>query len=197
MPAFTPRGYPYSIPTDPAKVAGAIQALAEAIDPDVQARADSVGPRATFRMSSTTIITFPSTIPLTLDLNMPFDVLDASVGDAVAVPNGPTARITPRLPGFWWFQGSITFPLGGAANRDLYGVSLRKNGTTVLGRGSSHISIPATDGSKNITCTAGAFFNGTTDYLELIGSSRVTLAAVGSGMNVRRRYLLATRMTEL
>lgn len=196
MPAFTPRGYPYSLPGDPADVPGAIQDLAEAIDPDVQARADSIGPRAVFRLSSTTIAIFPLPVPGTLTYPMPFDVIDTQVGAPLAPFNGATARITPRLPGFWWFQGSITFPFAGSANRDLFGVTLRQNGNVTLGRQSSHISIPAADGSKNLTCTAGTYFNGTTDYIEVLGSSRVTLPAVGSSMNVRRRYLLGVRMTE-
>lgn len=195
MPAFTPRGYPYSLPADPADVPEAIQDLAEAIDPDVQARADSVGSRAVFRLSSTTIVQFPSIFSTTMNIPLPFDIIDAQVGSPLAQFNGPTYRITPRLPGFWWLQGSITYPRAGAS-KDLYGVTLRQNGNVTLGRQSSHISIPTTDGSKNLTCTAGAFFNGTTDYVEIVGSVRNDVPAPVSPMNVRRRYLLGVRMTE-
>lgn len=196
MPAFTPRGYPYSLPADPANVPQAIEDLAEAIDPDVQARADSVGPRAVFRLSSTTIVSFSSTNPFTITQSMPFDVLDAQVGSPIATPNGPTTRITPLLPGFWWFQGSITFPLNSSAPRDVYGVTLRQNGNVTLSRGASHISIPLPEGAKNLTCTAGTYFNGTTDYIEVLGTSGVTTPTPGSPLNVRRRYLLGVRMTE-
>lgn len=195
MPATTPRGYPYSLPGDPADVPQAIQDLAEAIDPDVQARADSVGPREVFRLSSTTIVPFSSTNPFTVTNPMPFDVVDANVGGAIAAFSTPTTRIVPRLPGFWWFQGSITFPRASAANRDLYGVTVRQNSSVTLARSGTHIRPPAADGSNNLTCTGGTYFNGTTDYVEVLGSSRVILAAVGSPMNIRRRYLLGMRMT--
>jgi hypothetical protein len=195
MPATTPRGYPYSLPADPADVPQAIEDLAEAIDPDVQARADSVSPREVFRLSSTTIVSFSSTFLFTSNQVMPFDVVDANVGGGIAAFSTPTTRIVPRLPGFWWFQGSITFPRASASNRDLYGVTLRQNGTVTLGRAATHIRPPAGDGSNNITCTAGTYFNGTTDYLELLGSSRNIAFTTGSPMNVRRRYLLAMRMT--
>lgn len=195
MPALTPRGYPYSLPADPTDIPEAIQDLAEAIDLDVEARADSVGPREVFRLSSTTVVPFSSTNIFTSNQVMPFDVIDTNVGGGIATFSGPTTRITPRLPGFWWFQGSITFPRSSAANRDLYGVTLRQNGSITLARAASHIRPPASDGSNNITCTAGTYFNGTTDYIELLGSSRVVAFATGSPMNVRRRYLLGMRMT--
>lgn len=195
MPAFTPRGYPYSVPTDPADVPQAIQDLAEAIDPDAEAQADSIGPREVFRLSSTTVVSFASWVTFTISPPMPFDVMDANVGDALPTINGPTTRITPRLPGFWWFQGSITYPRASGATRDLFGVTLRQNGSFTMGRNATHLRPPASDGGNNVACSAGAFFNGTTDYLELLGHSRAISSVFGSPMNVRNRYLLGMRMT--
>lgn len=195
MPSFTPRGYPYSDPTDPADVPQAIEDLAEAIDPDVQARADSISPREMFHLTSTTVVAFPSGAPFTVSAAMPFDVVDANVGGSIAPFSTPTERIVPLLPGFWWFQGSVTFPRASAANRDLYGVALRQNSSVTLGRSASHIRPPAADGSNNIACASGAYFNGTTDYVELLAFTRVTAIVVGSPMNIRRRYLVGMRMT--
>lgn len=195
MPAFTLRGYPYSLPADPADVPQAIQDLAEAIDPDVQARADSVGPREVFRLTGTAPISFSSTFPFSSTRVMTFENVEANVGNGLVPFSTPTERIVPTLPGFWWFEGGITFPRASGANRDLYGVTLRQNGSVTLARNATHIRPPASDGSNNLSCAAGTYFNGTTDYIELIASSQVIAVATGSPMTIRSRQLLGMRMT--
>ena len=196
MPAFTPRGYPYSVPTDPADVPGAIQDLAEAIDPDIQARADAIHARPAFRLSSTSPVVFPTWIAFTNNQRLPFENQDALVEGAIAPIQGSTGRIVPLLPGFWWFHASWSFPRTGATLMNFLGISLQTS-TQVLARNSTHIAPPLSDGANNMTVSAGTFFNGTTDYIEVIGSANVTTPGAGNpAMTIRNRYLFGMRMRE-
>lgn len=197
MPATTPRGYPYSIPSDPADVPTAIQNLAEAIDVDVQAREESIHPRPAFRLTGTESVTYASGGPVSKSFAQPFNTQDAMVGAAIDPVTGSVTRIIPRLPGFWWIHGSITWPRAGSAGLiRTFGITLQ-TGAGILARNCSHIMPPAGDGSNNISVVTGQYFNGTTDYIEMIGTAIYTASVPGGqSMVIRRRYLTAMRMTE-
>lgn len=196
MPAFTPRGYPYSMPSDPADVPQAIQDLAEAIDPDVQARADAIHARPAFRLSSTSPVIFSTRVAGLYSRQLPFENQDALVMGAIAPIQGTTGRIVPLLPGFWWFHASWSFPRTGASLMNFLGISLQ-TGTQVLARNSTHIPPPVSDGANNMAVSAGTYFNGTTDYIELIGTTNtITPAPSNPMLTVRNRYLFGMRMRE-
>jgi hypothetical protein len=194
MPAFTPRGYPYSLPADPVDIPQDIEDLATAIDLDVEAVANTITARPMFRLTGTTPISFPLNIAAIEDLSMFFDRVDANVGGALTPLSGPTRRIIPALPGFWWVQCTITIPRAGSTNLDAIGASLQTP-TETLVRHNTHIPPPASDGSNNLVVTSGVFMNGTTDYFELIASINRTVLTLGS-FTIDRRYMLAFRMTE-
>lgn len=197
MPATTPRGYPYSIPTDPADVPTAIEDLAEAIDVDVQARADSIHARPAFRIMGTEPVTYFPQLPFAQNYRQPFNLQEAIVGGAIAQSSGSVQQIIPQLPGFWWFHGTIIIPRAGSAGiMQTVGITLQ-TGAGVLARNSSHIMPPESDGTNAISVSTGAFFNGTTDYIEMLGTARVITSTTGvPQMVVRRRYLVGMRMTE-
>lgn len=196
MPGTTPRGYPYAIPADPADMPAATQALAEAIDLDVQARAESVHPRAAFRLSSTSGVAFPSWIAFVQNRVLPFENQDALVGAAITPLAGSVDRVTPLLPGFWRFYGAMVVPRAGATLMDEIGITLQ-TGTQVLARNNTHLPPPVSDGTTLMHVKAGGFFNGTTDYVQLVGTAHVTTPTVGvPQLTIRSRYLFGARMTE-
>ena len=196
MPALTPRGYPYSIPTDPADIPQAIEDLATAIDLDVQARYDSIHPRAVFRLSSTSIVAFGQpVVTSTTNKTLPFELEDVNIGGGIQPLQGSTTRIVPQLPGFWWLHGAMVVPRAGATSRDLIGISIQDQ-SQILARNSTHLAPPASDGANLLTVSTGAFFNGTTDYIELVASVGGTPTPGVGNLNIRSRYLVGMRMTE-
>jgi hypothetical protein len=107
MPAFTPnRNYPYSIPADPANVPEAIQALAEAVDADLQTLQSLVGPRPMARARGITPVVASGSV--TTFNTMPMEVLDFNVGGAVSLPGDGTVQILSE--GSWLGIASMSFP---------------------------------------------------------------------------------------
>ena len=196
MPANTPRGYPYSLPADPADVPGAIQDLAEAIDPDMQARVDDIHRRPTFRLSANTPVVFSAFVGFLQVKQLPFEVVDVNVEGAIPAISGGVGRIVPQLPGFWWFQAAMTIPRAGATFMDTITISMQ-TATQVLTRNTTHLAPPVSDGANLLTVTAGTFFNGTTDYIEVMGQAHsITPTANVPSLTIRNRFLLGRRMTE-
>jgi hypothetical protein len=192
----TSRGYPYSIPSDPADVSAAIEDLATAVDADVQARADSIHPRPAFRLGATEPISFPAWTTVTTTQRLTFQTQDELVGGAIDPVTGSVGRIVPRLPGFWWIQASMVIPRSGAVSMDQIGLTIQ-TGTTVLARTSTHLPPSPSDGVSNISTQAGTYFNGTTDFVEVMGTTHVaTPSVLTPTMIVRNRYIYAMRMTE-
>jgi len=196
LPATTTRGYPYSLPADPADIPGALEAFASAVDTDVQARADSVHARPMFRLSSTSNVVYYPYIVFTQARVLPFETQDAMVGDAIAPVSGSLSRVTPLLPGYWFFHASMSYPRSGATSMDLIGVSIQTASAT-LARNSTHVAPPQSDGANNIAVSAGTYMNGTTDYIQVVGTAHSASSVVGvPSLIVRRRYLLGIRMTD-
>lgn len=193
MPANSPRGYPYSLPTDPAKAPEAIQALAEAVDEDVQAVADTVVPRPAFRVSSVVPLSIGTSTPLTLSRFLTFDTVDFSVGAAMP-PMGPLTDIIPQLPGFYWVEASITLPRERGTVLDLMNFRLQ-TATETLVSSAVHYPAPASDGGQNLQVQTGAYFNGTTDYVRAVLTTHTSTPTIGR-YSFRGRYLSMIRMTE-
>lgn len=187
MPAFTPnRLYPYSLPTDPADVPGALQDLAEAIDADVCALTNGVAGRPVSRFRGTT--QFPSESP-THGVNspptpyadrIPFDTTDFNLANVTRMSADVGQRMLfPEDPGFYVCVAQVVVPnltVAGASTLFL-GLQIRRgdftNPTSLLPAPrlsglSNPASVSADDRlSRLMTCTAAAFMNGTTDAFSI------------------------------
>lgn len=162
MVAFTPnRAYPYSQPTDPADVPAALQALAEAVDADMQAVINSVVTRPFAKVSSQspTKQLFPSDVVT----ECTFDYVDADTAGISNLSNYPT-RLTPSSPGFWVVWGTVEVPTtAGSRTKDVF---LRVNGVDIT-RYEQHLGDPTGSAPNRMSLGAMSFMNGTTDYFTM------------------------------
>lgn len=160
MVAFTPnRGYPYSTTGDPADVAGALEALAEAIDADMQNLDDLIVRRRVALVSSRTSTRQVFAADTVTEARYDFVDLDT---DGISNLGVRPTRLTPTAPGFWFCWGSIENPVAQADTRDAF---LRVNGGD-LTRCDFHIN-PPSGGSAMITMGAMAFMDGVDDYFTM------------------------------
>ena len=160
MVAFTPnRGYPYSQPTDPNDIPGAIQDLAEAIDLDMQALDNTIIRRPFAKVSSRS--TTRQVFPADQATECTFDFVDADTAAISNLTNFPT-RLTPTSPGLWLLWGAIETPDSQSRTRDLF---LRVNGAD-LTRQNFHVNDP-TGGQMTMSITGMWVMNGTTDYFTM------------------------------
>lgn len=193
MPGTTFRGYPYSLPGDPADVPNAIRDLAEAVDLDAQTVADSVEPREMFHIAGNTAVSVPTWAAFPFSVPLSFNIVDVNVGNALP-PMGPLVDIAPQLPGFYWITASITFPADRSSLMDLMGISLQ-TATETLVSNAMHGAFPALDAARNLQVQTGAYFNGTTDYVRAYLRAQSGTLTAGS-YTIRNRYLTMTRMTD-
>jgi hypothetical protein len=157
MPGSTVnRGYPYSLPADPADVPQAIEDLARAIDTDMQALIDSVIPRPLAKVSakSATKQVFPAD-QLT---ELTFDFLDYDNAGISNLSVSPT-RLTPTSAGVWMVWVTIEVPSYPTRSHDLL---VRANGTDI-GRATQHLNNP-TGGPQMMTVASMSFMDGVDDY---------------------------------
>lgn len=108
MPANTVnRMYPYSLPTDPADVPGALQSLAEAVDDDITANLAPAAllPRALGHMRSSGTQTVPPNIETPLAYQIQFNDTD----NMVNVVSSPTA-LRINTSGFYMFHCLVSVP---------------------------------------------------------------------------------------
>lgn len=166
MAALTPnRSYPYSVPTDPADVPAAMQALAEAVEADLQAVEGSVPTlvRPMARLRGTTPLTLPG---VSSSLEFGFDSIDFNLGGALSPAHNPTSfTIVPQLPGFWFAVCHITYQTAGSSTLNEIGLQIR-GGTfgapAVLAHQSTHVQPPLSDSNRNHHVAAGLFCDGST-----------------------------------
>lgn len=180
MPANTPnRGYPYSIPADNNDVAGAIQALAEAVDADLFSLGPSIVARRAARVSRTTPVSFGTTMTAR---DITWNSLDFNIGGAVGAFPGPFGnRVVPQSPGWWMGVGEISFNSVPAVNQPFTwaNLELQTNGIR-RGRATDDDITTDTSNPQTITITVGGGYlmNGTTDYFNMATSiERVTAGA--------------------
>jgi hypothetical protein len=156
MVANTPnRGYPYPTSGDPGRVPEAIQALAEAIDLDMQNLDDSIlrRPIAMVSYRSTTAQVFPADV--VTEATYDFVHIDtAGISNLAAFPT----RLTPTSPGLWFCWASIEGPGSFMRTKDQF---VRVNGGD-LNRQSFHVN--PTPGTTMLSTCGMALMNGTTDY---------------------------------
>lgn len=195
MPLPTPnRGYPYPIATDPADTAGAVQALAEAINDDVDALQALVGPRPMARLrGSTTVVNQQAVVPSEL----PLEEIDFNVGGAVGpIVNG---RAEILLPGFWLLFATLVYPAAvPAANVDYLNFRIfNPPSNTDLAVNSTH-SFPAiSEIQRQMDVGSSVFVANPPGTEAIIGlRSEVGRTAGLAQYPLRERTLTLIRMTE-
>lgn len=152
------RGYPYPTSGDRGDVPAAIQALAEAIDTDMQDLDDSIVRRPIAMVSSRT--STAQVFPADVVTEATFDFVhvdSAGISDLAAFPT----RLTPTSAGLWCVWGAIEGPASPLRLKDQF---LRVNGGDLTRQG---FHINATPGTTMLTCSAMAFMDGVDDYFTM------------------------------
>jgi len=194
MPAFTAlRGYPYSVPTDPTDVAGDIQALAEAVDTDLQALQAIVGPRPMARVRGVTSVT---TEGATADFaDLPMELIDFNVGGAIAPLTSGKVQIL--LPGMWMVVSTYIYMQPAGPNVASIGVDLMDTAANnEIGRSSTHLFPAGTEFQRNMDVSGmKQVVPGLSDTLHLRAETR-RFAAASTAVTFRDRTMTLLRMTE-
>lgn len=100
------RGYPYPDPTDPADMAGGLQALAEAVDLDVQALVGTITPVPLCVVSKESQTTgFLSGF----EQNLGFDTVNYD-NDNMSNLSVDNVRLTPPTPGLYFLHAGVRCP---------------------------------------------------------------------------------------
>lgn len=157
MAGTTPnRGYPYPTSGDSGNVPAAIQALAEAIDLDMENLDDAILRRPVAVVSSRT--STAQVFPADVATEGTFDFVHIDTAGITDLSAFPT-RLTPTSPGMWAFWAAVENPGLASRSRDMF---LRLNGGD-LSRQTFHTNISALSATM-MSNMAIAFMNGTTDY---------------------------------
>jgi hypothetical protein len=186
MPANTVnRGYPYSLPGDPADVPAALQALAEAIDADVCALQNGFTARPVARFRGTgTFASITSAFPVNSPPNIftarvPFDTVDFNTANVTMADQGIGNRlIYPEDPGFYFALATVYVPVNTVAGTTVtfMGLQIRRaditnptlGASSRLGGVSSNFPVDADDRNVRVQALGlGAYMNGTTDAFSI------------------------------
>lgn len=195
MPLFTPnRGYPYSVPGDPADVPAALQALAEAVNDDVQALQDLVGPRPMARVRGTTqVVTGGAAVTFN---DLPFELTDFNIGGAVApITNG---TLTINLPGLWFMVGTLVYPSPlPAANIDYVGVKIMDTAANAeIAENSVHSNPALAELQRQMDVGGSAYIPPGSEPYTFNLRGEVGRSAGTAQYALRERTLTVIRMTE-
>lgn len=161
MPTTPNRGYPYPAETDPgsANLAAGLEALADAIDTDMQALYDSLTSRPLAIVTATIGQDIPNGgSPGTLT-EVVYDRVDFDNAGMVNLSTA-SSRITPTKPGLYLIYGSAMLPKP-TSNTTAYDAFIRQTGADfgrTLYRGTA-LSAP------RVTASGLALFDGHSDYV--------------------------------
>jgi hypothetical protein len=193
MPGLTVnRGYPYSVPTDPADVAGAIQDLAEAVDADLQTLQALVGPRPMARVRGVTPVTLAGATADFADL--PLELVDFTVGGAVAPLTGSNVQVL--LPGMWLAVATFIYSVPAGPNVASIGVDIVDASNVEVGRVNTHLFPAVPETGRNMDASGMALIvPGLLDTLKLRAEVR-RFAGATTAVTFRDRTLTLLRMTE-
>jgi hypothetical protein len=159
MAGTTPnRGYPYPTSGDSFDVPRDIQALAEAIDLDMQNLDTSLVQRPIAVVSSRS--TTPQIFPADQVTEARFDFVFIDTAGISNLTNFPT-RLTPTSAGLWMVWGELEVPNAQSEIQDLF---LRFNGGD-LTRQMFHVNSAL--GPKMLVASAMAFCDGIDDYFTM------------------------------
>lgn len=111
-------------------------------------------------------------------ITFPAPVFDGSSGYNASTPT----RYTPTVSGYYLVNGQISYAANVTGGRC---VNLVKNGTLIFGQLAA-AAIPSTYYNATVAVSGVAYFNGTTDYLEICAhqNSGATLATVPSSTSL-------------
>ena len=193
MPAFTPnRAYPYSLPTDNNDVAGAIEALATAVDTDVQALQALVGPRPMARVRGVTPVTHEGAASVFGDLY--FELIDFNIGGAIAPLTSGRPQIL--LPGMWLVVATFSYLAPNGANVVQVGANLIQQQTnTELGRVNTHLFPSGSEIQRNMDVSGMTFIDPAIDGTLWL-QSEVRRASGSTSQTFLVRSMTMLRMTE-
>lgn len=206
MPANTAnRGYPYSLPTDPADVPGALQALAEAIDDDVCALTESVTGRPSSRFRGTGVFeSFTTSLGSTVGTRrLPFDTTDFNDVPATVLSQEVGFRlIQPDVPGFYAVVATLDVPvLTFAATIAQMRLEVRRcdstnpslDGTLLAGT-THHFAVDGVDRNvRRFSVGTASFMNGTSNAFSVEFFADTTPDVPSYAVNERSLTIL--RMT--
>lgn len=156
MAGSTPnRGYPYPTSGDNGNVPAKIQALAQAVDLDMQALDESIVRRPIAVVSSRT--STPQIFPADVVTELAFDFVHIDSAGITNLGAFPT-RLTPTSAGMWCFWAAMETPGAPLRLKDMF---LRVNGGDLSRNGFHDNAVP---NSSMITQSAIAFMDGVDDY---------------------------------
>jgi len=155
MPANTAnRGYPYSIPADPADVPTAIQSLAESIDADLFTLDTAVAPR---KFCQVTGNAFQGVGPGEV-ATLQFDFVDYD-NDQMANLGVAPGQIVPTTPGTYWIYTEVLCPAQFSPTTDpVQDFTLRANGADVSRR--IRVEDSGSPGLLRVSCEIGMLQTG-------------------------------------
>lgn len=195
MPTPTPnRGYPAPVPSDPADIPAAMQAIADAVDTDLATYAPQILARPFFRMTASA----PQVMPFTTVADLVFTDLEENTNGALPIP--PVMPVSSvRLPtGYWLVTATAAYGIpGGGGTLDEVTLRLINNGVQGILSGSTVHSTPsATDGSRTLSttmlCTGNSF-----DDTRVVFSINKVGGINPTAYNVFSRSLTATKVADL
>lgn len=102
-------------------------------------------------------------------------------------------RVTPTVAGYYHVQGKVAF--GARSDHSIVDAFLRKNGSTTILGSSGRINYSRFTGATNSTastnpvvfCESIVYFNGSTDYIEMLGV-QTNVAAGSSSTGVTGQF---------
>lgn len=191
MPAFTVnRSYPYSVPGDPADVPAALQALAEAVNDDLDNLETLVGSRHMARVTGNTPVSIQGAGLTSAQLNM--ELVDFNIGNVIAPLT--TGQVTVNLPGFYFILATFLGPAHPpASNFDYIGASVVDGSNTELGMTSTSVMTPLAEVQRVYDVGGGGFLSaGESVFLR----GTVQRSAGAAEYRFRDRSMTLIRMTE-
>lgn len=191
MPAFTVnRGYPYSIPTDPADVPQALEDLARAVDTDVTNLEATIGVRPQARVRGVTPIVVDG---LSTSADLTFELVDYNINGAIAPLSTNDTTVNPLLDGVWAMIGTLNYAQPGSVNIDSLGVEIFVGGVLVA-QTITHRHPTIAQGTVKLDTVGIQFNNGLSDAIQM--RAIVTRSAGTTPMTFRDRSLTLMRMTQ-
>ncbi len=153
------RAYPYPTSTDDVRPHEDIEALADAVDADVDALDKTVAGRLVQQSAQGLA---DNTLNM-IQFGTSSEVLDSHNAHSESTNN---TRVTPPVAGWYDIRGCVVF--AGLTSTAVFSETyLRKNGTTAIEGAGRENGSGAGTGTHSRQCQALVYFNGTTDYVEL------------------------------
>jgi hypothetical protein len=192
MTLTTPRGYPYAEYTDPMNPAGNIQALATAVDTDMQTLYDRVNagkhqPTCYLRAPFTTLQAVAANTNVLATYTT--EVVDT---DNMANLGTSNTTINITQTGIYLVTGTITLSSPGSPNNGSIGMWLENNGTGGLGLFARSFGFAASTVNTNGLTAAMVIFlqSGSNIQMVMRQTSSVTYQSSSRHLSVTRQSVM-------